>query len=190
MNFIRTHLTARKHNHKQYASFIRSREIAANQSALVQTVVNTATPALPVENHPDRNLNSDVREAMRQSLGESHTITADANIPRNNSARLRADSVNGSPVSSTSDSDNDKANTLETRRAIRNLLDSDSDESNTNIENILDNEDFKGIVGAVPPATNTESNSTPMISNVSGDLNIASTLPVTNTNAVVGEIVN
>ena len=127
---------------------------------------------------------------MRQSLEESNTNAATTNLPRHNSAKLCANSVNVSSVSSTSDSDNGNPNTLETRRAIMNLLDSDGDEFNTNIENILDNENFEGIVGVVPPATNTESNSTPMISNVSEGGNISSTLPITNTNLVVGEIVN
>ena len=184
VTFIRNHLTARQRNHQQYASFIRSREIAAHESTPVQKEVHTAAPALPVARHPDRNLNSDVQEAIRQSLGQS------SNNTRHNTSRLRPDSDNGSSVSSTSDSEDANTNTMETRRAIRNLLASDSEESENNIGDILENENFEGIVGVVPPTPNTESNSTPMISNVSASTNVTSTSTRSNINTVVGEIVN
>ena len=184
VTFIRNHLTARQRNHQQYASFIRSREIAAHESTPVQKEVRTAAPALPIARHPDRNLNSDVQEAIRQSLG------ATSNSNRENLSRLRADIDDGSSVSSTSDSDDANTNTRETRQAIRNFLASDSEESDTNIGQILENDNFEGIVGVVPPTPNNESNSTPMISNVSESSNLTSTSTRRNINSVVGEIVN
>ena len=123
-------------------------------------------------------------------MGDSNTNPSSNNLSQHNSSRLRADSVNGSSVSSTSEFDNESPSNMATRRAIRNLLASDSDESNSNLGNILDDVDFEGIVGVVPPSSNTESNSIPMTGNVTGGEIVPSTLQANSGNNVVGEIIN